>query len=170
MYPAEHFIAHKLLAIENPDVEGLVCAFKRMCYSKYLGEIVTPEDYELANRLFARVHSKYLTGKKRSRYIIRDPEAFSLQKSLQCTGDSNPMYKKGYLISGGKNGHATRNFYYKDKAFDCMKDMLEYFDSINLHITKSAVMTLVAGKATNKLYKMYGEIVKDIRWENKSAN
>lgn len=141
-----------------------------MCYSKYLGEIVTPEDFDLANRLFSELHSKHLLGKKHKHHIIHDKEAYSLQKSIQCIGTGNPMYGKGYLVSGGKNGRATRNFYYKGKKFDCMKSLLEFLNSIGLHITKSGMMTWLKGEATDRLYRMYGAIIKDISWEYKNAN
>lgn len=47
----EHFIAHRLLAEENPDNLKLASAFWRMCNS---GKICTPEDYAEARRIFVK--------------------------------------------------------------------------------------------------------------------
>ena len=53
LYPREHYIAHRLLAIENPDNEGLVCAYTFMVFGNGKDKnkekfILTPEEYEEA--------------------------------------------------------------------------------------------------------------------------
>lgn len=63
LFAREHFIAHKLLAIENPNVDGLVYAW--WCMSNMIEnrtsqtDVLTPEEYEEAKK----VYSKLLTGK-----------------------------------------------------------------------------------------------------------
>ena len=54
----EHFIAHKLLAEENRENEGLVYAYWRMCHSNQDTEC-TPEEYERAKILV----SDMMTGR-----------------------------------------------------------------------------------------------------------
>lgn len=55
----EHFIAHKMLAEENPEDEKLVYAYWRMCHSHQSTEC-TPEEYEEAKILV----SNMMTGRK----------------------------------------------------------------------------------------------------------
>ena len=63
LFPREHFIAHKLLAQENPNIEGLVYAW--WCMSNMSGEYIkgvkrlTPEEYEDAKKAYR----KLITGK-----------------------------------------------------------------------------------------------------------
>lgn len=56
----EHFIAHKILAEENPYNEGLVYTYLMMCSSR---NVSTPEDYEEAKILNSSLVSKRFTGK-----------------------------------------------------------------------------------------------------------
>lgn len=55
----EHFIAHKLLAEENPDNRGLVYAYWRMCHS-YQDTQCTEDEYARAKELVISM----MTGKK----------------------------------------------------------------------------------------------------------
>lgn len=53
LYAREHFIAHRLLAEENPDNKGLQLAFYCMVFMKSDIHEVTPEEYEAARILYA---------------------------------------------------------------------------------------------------------------------
>lgn len=56
LYAKEHFIAHKLLAQENPENEKLVNAFAMMAFTKNPYQersILSPEEYELARKAFS---------------------------------------------------------------------------------------------------------------------
>lgn len=56
LYAHEHFIAHKLLAQENPDNIGLVAAYSTMAFMKNDKQQryeITPEEYELARISFS---------------------------------------------------------------------------------------------------------------------
>lgn len=56
----EHFIAHKILAESNPGTHKLVNAFWRMCNKD---RECSPEDYELARKLFSEsLKESYLGG------------------------------------------------------------------------------------------------------------
>ncbi len=65
LYAREHFIAHKLLAEENPENFKLVMAFYRMTISKQPNGnsyIATPEEYEEAAKMAS--HVKSIASKK----------------------------------------------------------------------------------------------------------
>lgn len=65
LYAREHFIAHRLLAIENPDNDKLVFAWSMMAFPK--GK--TKRDYELTPEEYEEIRcaqSKLMTGKRLS--------------------------------------------------------------------------------------------------------
>ena len=63
----EHFVAHKLLALENPNNDKLAYAWNRMCNSKNGDYHITAEEYEKARIAFARFASESKKGKPRSK-------------------------------------------------------------------------------------------------------
>ena len=85
----EHFIAHKLLALENPNCYELVSAFKRMCYSNHNKEAVTEDNIDFIKQNWARLHTEHLKGTKHSHHIINDKDAYRLRKSKQMQGINN---------------------------------------------------------------------------------
>lgn len=63
LYAREHFIAHKLLAKENPDNDKLAYAYWHMAIRRNpatpLEEMfITPEEYEEAKTLYSKIRSK----------------------------------------------------------------------------------------------------------------
>ena len=97
LYAQEHFIAHKLLALENPNENGLIYAWWRMCNwqdrNKEFYE-PTPEEYEEGRIAFRKIHSEF----QRERFL--NPEY-------------NPMYGKHHSedakkkISEANKGHSV---------------------------------------------------------------
>ena len=55
LYPDEHYTAHKLLAIENPDNYSLQAAFSMMAFPKGKTNrcALTPEEYKEAREIFS---------------------------------------------------------------------------------------------------------------------
>ena len=75
LFAREHFIAHKLLALENQDNQKLIHAWWMMSTTTKSGqrqESVTPEEYEEARKLF----------------------------SQSMCGENNPMYGKPSPMKG----------------------------------------------------------------------
>lgn len=72
LYAREHFIAHKLLALENPDNQKLIHAWWMMSTitkSNKKQECVTPEEYEEARKVF----SKSISGENNPIHKIQHP-------------------------------------------------------------------------------------------------
>lgn len=65
----EHFIAHRILAEENPFNYKLVAAYWHMCTGKPY--IVTPDQYAEALVLWSKVSSESLSGEKNPNYNTR---------------------------------------------------------------------------------------------------
>jgi hypothetical protein len=66
LFAREHFIAHKLLAQENPDTKGLVYAWACMAWIKNKNTDgryeTTPKEYEEAKKMFAKMLSETRSG------------------------------------------------------------------------------------------------------------
>ena len=65
LYPEEHFIAHKLLAEENPDNAALINAWCMMAFPKGKAH----REFEISSEEYAEIRKKWsesLRGKKRS--------------------------------------------------------------------------------------------------------
>ena len=85
-------------------------------------------------------------------------------------GESNGMYGNGHLIAGGRNGHASIRYFYKDLTFECRKDLITYLEESGIHITTSAIRAVVHGFGTRRVYEMYREVFDNLSWEFKDAN
>ena len=101
LYAREHFEAHRLLAIENPDNEGLTCAWFRMSFGKNqdrITHIVTPEEYEEAKVAFAQIHSQRMTGENNPMYGKNHSQEtrnkISAGRIGKYAGENNPNYGK----------------------------------------------------------------------------
>lgn len=84
LYPREHFVAHKLLAEENPKNAKLCYAYWRMCVTSK-GDVYTSEEYDVARRMASIALSRLHKGKK-----WEDARKEELSKNR--TGAKNPMY------------------------------------------------------------------------------
>ena len=91
LYAREHFEAHRLLALENPEDGGLVYAWNMMCNSKHGDYQITAEEYEEARVIFAKMisgenHPMY--GKHRS----KESRKKMSENHRDCSGENNPNY------------------------------------------------------------------------------
>lgn len=87
LYAREHFEAHRLLALENPNVRGLQLAWTCMAFpmNKYeKRQQISPEEYEEAKRVI----SKVMSGRKLSDETKRKLSASKIGK---------PCYEKARL-------------------------------------------------------------------------
>lgn len=87
--------------------------------------------------------------------------------SLYTSGKNNGMYGKGYLISGGNNGHANVRYFFKDQVFESRKELLEYLHSHGYNITSSAIRRVIRGIGTRIVYDKYREVFDNLSWELK---
>lgn len=100
LYAREHFVAHKLLAEENPDNRGLIYAWMMMAWIKTANQEryqVTPKEYEDAKIALAKINSErkgILAGENNPMYGVRR------------FGESNPNYGNHKLA--GKNNPRAR--------------------------------------------------------------
>ena len=85
LFAREHFIAHRLLALENPDNDKLVYAWSMMVYAKNEKQQrykLTPDEYEEIKKKLAETISKNRSGENHPMY------------GVHRYGESAPMYGK----------------------------------------------------------------------------
>ena len=93
LFAREHFEAHRLLALENLDVKGLVYAWHRMSCGgndKMDSYKLTPEEYEEMKKVYSETRRKEATGVKQS------PETIEKRVS-KLRGKSRPEHVKQIL-------------------------------------------------------------------------
>ena len=109
LFANEHFIAHKLLAQENPEKTGLIYAWSCMAFVKGSNQEryeLTAEEYEEVRKAISEVmHNRIITDearenmRKASQAKVQNPEYIQKQKSshkgLQA-GENNPMFGKNH--------------------------------------------------------------------------
>ena len=92
LFAREHFEAHRLLALENPDNIKLVYAWRMMSIVKDPNQdryIITAEEYEESRIIFSKIQSEiskqmWKDDQRRKRHSELMKEKFS--------GENNPMY------------------------------------------------------------------------------
>ena len=112
LFAREHYEAHKLLALENPDNRGLQIAWLNMSTTKnqyHKREVVTAEEFEQARKACSRamsgsgnpMYGVRLLGEKAGRYGIPFSEESRRKISehhADVSGENNPMYGKHHTI------------------------------------------------------------------------
>lgn len=114
----EHFIAHKLLVVENPDNPKLLYALFRMCDGK---RIVTPEEYEdikIRMRVFMSIE---FSGEGNPFYQHHHSEETKLimskMKKTMYIGEGNPFYGKKHSqesLDKMSETHRNQRWIHKD--------------------------------------------------------
>ena len=225
----EHFIVHKLLALEFPSCRPLVNAWNMMTHPKGKTKRdfeISPEDYAMLRELWSahmkadnpgirktgrpwnyglkkpkqpkvlkstggKKKKKAVTNGIETKYIaksadvpegyrlgmtikakkhIKDPVAYKQQKSRLAAGENNGMYGCGYKISYGKNGHATKNYYFEGQKYDCRKSLIEELNRRGYSVGNSTLRTIENKSYTDRLYKKFKYIIENLTWELKNEN
>lgn len=84
LFAREHFEAHRLLALENPENDKLVYAWWAMCTfpgSSKQRDNVTPEEYEEVRKVCSKIASESLRGENHPNYGTH-----------KFDGEKNPFY------------------------------------------------------------------------------
>lgn len=98
LYAREHFIAHRLLALENPDNEKLVYAWSCMAFiksQKLKRYELTPEEYEEMKKALSKTLSK--NAKERLQDKTKHP-----MYGVHRYGEENPFYGKRHTEESKK--------------------------------------------------------------------
>ena len=92
LYAREHYIAHKLLAEENPDNIKLVSAYWHMCNraNENSDLILTPEEYEEAKLIYSEARSLAMKEYWQNEENTEAIEERNKKISIYMSGDNNP--------------------------------------------------------------------------------
>lgn len=102
LFAREHFEAHRLLALENPENNGLQYAWWNMCQiqgndgqDRY---IPTAEEFEQARKICSKLSSERNLGENHPMFGLHHTEQTKEKMSKahkgQMTGEKNPMFGK----------------------------------------------------------------------------
>ena len=99
LYPQEHYYAHKLLAMENQEIDELQYAWWNMChcqdgYNNQRCYEVSAEEYANARERFAKLISDRFSGENAYWYGKTQSVESKQKRSISESGDKNPMYGK----------------------------------------------------------------------------
>lgn len=147
LFAKEHFEAHRLLALENPDNDKLVYAWHMMSVVKDKNQDryeVTPEEYEEAKILFSKSLSNLMKGKPKTeshKQKIRD----SNKGKHNHHGKNNPRYGKRGITDEGAKKISESNKKRVGKLNANSIQVLQYDKNFNL-LKEWGSLTL-AGKA-----------------------
>lgn len=132
LYAREHFIAHKLLAQENPDNSGLVYAWACMSWVKNEDTNgryeTTPEEYEEAKMAFSKMLSETRAGENGAFYGKRHTEESKKKISEAHIGmtASDETRKKLSILAGVRYADPKNNpMYGKNHTIEAKQKMSE---------------------------------------------
>ena len=128
----EHFIAHQLLAKENPDVPELVYALFRMCDNK---RIVTPQEYAEIREKVSQLQSEKFSGEGNPFYgHSHSIESRTLQSNAAINRfqqEENPFKGKTHSDESKRRmseSHRNQVWVYKNELSKMIsKDLLEEY-------------------------------------------
>lgn len=99
LYASEHYEAHKLLALENPDDMGLAYAWFMMSKgggSTKSRRVASPEEYEKARKQYIKLLSQNFSGSKNPMYGVDRSGENNPMYGVHRYGDKSPMYGKNH--------------------------------------------------------------------------
>lgn len=98
LFAREHFMAHRLLALENPDNDKLIYAWHMMAFVKDRKQEryeITAEEYEEIKIIFAKTLSEARSGEKHPQYGTHRSQETKDKISknhADVSGENNPLY------------------------------------------------------------------------------
>ena len=152
LFAREHFEAHRLLALENPENDSLIYAWACMAWVKDNNQQrtkITPEEYEEVKKRYSEMASRRYSGKNNPCYGRKhtDEEKKKMSKNHgKYFGESNHYYGKHHSEEIRKK--MSDNSKTKKKVI-CLETG-EVFDSLTkaadfAGVSKSAIMRACKG-------------------------
>ena len=98
-------------------------------------------------------------------------ELLQKKKSESLSGANNPMFGKGYKLSGGKNGKATKIYLYDGLEFECRKYLIAYLkENVNESISENLIRAIENKSYSKRTVDKYSELIDKLSWRNKNEN
>lgn len=131
-------------------------------HNKYIDKDDTiPDGYKIGNIATSGPHNmtKYYS----------DAEA-QHKNSISKSGCNNSMYGNGYRISGGKNGKAIKDYWFKDVYFDCRKALVTYLKQIDPTISVNLIRNIENNNYGIRTKTKYAWVIECLKWRLKDEN
>ena len=115
-----------------------------------------------------KIPAGYVLGQgKHKQYVIKDKKAYSKIVSERISGNKNPMYGKGYKLSGGNNGHAIYIYTFENIDYNCRDDLMKVLKPRFPEITESTIRRLQKGICGEKTHKKFQYVIDNLTWRFK---
>ena len=156
LYAAEHFKAHRLLALENSDNEKLVYAWWCMAWvesdtqERYQ---LTPEEYEEIKTIYSETLSKAFKGENNPFYGQRHTDETRQKISdnhADVSGENNPMY-------GKPRSEETKKKLSESRKGKCVGEDNPFYGKHHTETTKQKMSEERKGKFTGENNPFYGK-------------
>ena len=120
------------------------------------------------NRLreFGKIAAEKNRGKKRS-LETRQKISVALKGHRALKGEDNPMYGKGYKISGGNNDNAKYIYTYKNVDYQCRDDLMKELKKEFPDISKSTIRKIMKGDYTERISLKFQYVIDNLTWRLK---
>lgn len=162
LFAREHFEAHRLLALENPENDNLIYAWGCMTWTKDKNQQrvkVTAEEYEEAKKIYSEMCSKRYAGENNPNYGRKHTEEEKKKMSenhRKHFGESNHYYGKHHSDEIRKK--MSENSKIKKKVL-CLETGI-VFDSI----TKAAEFANVSKSAVSRCLRKKSKMAGGYHW------
>lgn len=118
LYAQEHYYAHKLLALENPNDTGLQYAWWMMSHQSTY--VVTAEEYAEVRKRFSQIHSNRFVSKETREKLSRLHKGKHLGAEHWGYGKKRPQEVRE-KISKNKKGRFTKENNSNAKRVQCIE-------------------------------------------------
>lgn len=110
LYATEHYIAHKLLALENPQNNKLIYAWWMMSHDKNNQKFISQQEYDILRKNYAKIQSAKMLNHNPMQGKAHTPEArIKMSESAKGRKLSQEVKDKLSQLNSGENN----NFYGK---------------------------------------------------------
>lgn len=79
-------------------------------------------------------------------------------------------YGKREASSGGKNGHAIYDYYYKGKYYECRKYLVEDLKKEYPHLSETTIKQIMDNNYTKTISNKYREVIDNLTWRLKDED
>ena len=139
LFAREHFEAHRLLTLENPENDKL--AYALWCMSHIKGNknqdryMVTPEEYEESRIMFSKQHSIQIKGDNHPFYGRHHTNETKKRISEFNQGEKNYFYGKHYFAENNGFYGKRHNEESKKKMSDAKKIPIICVNTLTIYIS-----------------------------------
>lgn len=138
LFAREHFEAHRLLALENPGINGLTNAWWAMCVqeNQYTKERyrVSAEEYEEARKSYAVMMSKRMSGENNPNFgkTMSERQKKNMSEKLKgrFAGQNNPNYGN-HKLSGENHWNYGKHLSNETKQKQSEKAKIRFLNPEN---------------------------------------